>query len=235
MHASPANQRKRLAEGAPGVEVGRERDGGTGIHERPCGWHRTSEEQCARGQEDRNDVTLPECRDTVRTGGLEMIDRPRTELDREPDRTQLRELIAVQPELEPGTTTGREIFTRLSDVERTALDKDIGRLRKPRSFRQDLTHQELDVRISSLPLELRRKCVRTEPGGNATCVAHDAELSELGLAIEPVPRLRLERRRPGPVIQSRWRARAARKPTSPAARVARTVERMPPPAACSSS
>ena len=36
-------------------------------------------------------------------------------------------------------------------------------------------------------------------------------------------------------IQSRWRSTAARSSSSDAARVARTVERIPPPAACSSS
>ncbi len=99
----PADERERLAEGAPGIEVGRERDRGAGLRERPCrvaSAVRGTVRSLEAGPRPRRSPRVPST--PCRTRGLEMIDRPRTELDREPDRTRLRELVAVEPELEPG-------------------------------------------------------------------------------------------------------------------------------------
>ena len=84
--------------------------------------------------------------------------------------------------------------------------------------------------------------VGAEEGGahpdrpRAADLAGDAQHAELGLAVEPVARLDLERRRP-PRRSARRRAGSApaSSAAASAARVARTVETMPPPARAISS
>ena len=167
-----------------------------------------------------------------------MVDGARAELDRERDRARLGELVAVEPQREAGVRARLEVAARVLGVERAALEEDVRRLARCRAASGSTSvEQEVDVR--------RQRLASANSGGTACAPSHvgtppasrdRAELRELGLAVEAVARLRLERRRPGSAASSRDDARALRaSPSSPAARVARTVERIPPPAACSSS
>ena len=171
----------------------------------------------------------------VGAGRLEVVDRPCAELDRERDRALLGELVAVQAQREPGVAARLEVAARLRRVERAALEEDVGGLGDLRRLGQHLGEREVEVRVG-VAVELRRHRVRAEPRRHAAGVADRAERRELGVAVEPVAGLRLERRRAVARASSRGGARPPRagRPR-PAARVARTVERMPPPRACSSS
>ena len=91
-----ADERQALAKGAAGVEVGRERDSRAGVDERPCWRHRPREEERARGEHHADHVARGERAHAVWTSCLEVIDRPRSELDRDLDRPLLRELVPVQ-------------------------------------------------------------------------------------------------------------------------------------------
>ena len=82
-----ADERQALAKRRPRVEVRRQRDRHAGVHERAGRRHRAAEEQRARRQQDGDDVARRERHDPVRAGRLEMVDRPRPELDRERNRT----------------------------------------------------------------------------------------------------------------------------------------------------
>ena len=125
-----------------------------------------------------------------------MVDRPRSELDRELHRPGLGELVAVQPEHEARSTARGQIAACLAGIERAPFEEDVGGLGEGGRVRQDLADQELHVGVRALVLELRRDSVSPEPGGDATCSANHPELRKLGLAVEAVPRLRLEGRRP---------------------------------------
>ena len=92
-----ADERQALAERAARVEVRGQRDRAACVDERAAGRHRAAEEERARRQEDAHDVALRERSHAVRARRLEMVDRPGSELDRERDRSRLRELVAVQP------------------------------------------------------------------------------------------------------------------------------------------
>ena len=79
------------------------------------------------------------------------------------------------------------------DVERAALEEDVGGLRELRRLGQDLREQEVDVRIAVV--ELGRHRVRAEPRRDAARGADRAQLRELRVVVEAVARLALERRR----------------------------------------
>ena len=228
-----ADDREALAECAPGVEVGGERDGRSGVDERARRRHRPREGERGDGQEDGDDVAGGEKRDAVAPGRLEVVDRPRTELDRERYRAHLGQLVPVDAQLEARSPTREQVQAGLLDVERPALDEDIRRNRDPGRLGQHVLDRPVDV-LGGVRV-LRRDGVRAEPGRDAACRADGLELRELGVAVEPVAALPLERRRA--VREHRVavvrddRASAA----APAARVARVVERIPPPAARSSS
>jgi hypothetical protein len=104
----------------------------------------------------------------------------------------------VQPELEPRRATRPEVATRLLDVERPPLDEDVGRLRQPGRVGKDVGEQEVDVGVRAGVRELGRDRVRPEPGRNASHSLDRPQLGELGVAVEAVPGLRLERRRARP-------------------------------------
>ncbi len=125
-----------------------------------------------------------------------MVDRPRSELDRELHRPGLGELVAVQPEHEARSTARCQIAAGLAHIERASFEEDVGGLGEGGRVRQDLVDQELHVGVRAHVFELRRDRVSSEPGGDATCSANHPELRKLGLAVEAVPRLRLEGRRP---------------------------------------
>ncbi len=191
-----ADEREALAERAARVEVGRERDSSARVDERACGRHRAVQEERARREEDTGDVARGERDDSCRSGRLEVIHRARAELDRERDRTRLGELVAVQAEREAGIGAGAQVPARLLGVERSALEEHVRCLGETGCLGQHLVEQEVDVRIAPLLGELGRNRVCAEPGGNAPRSANRAELRELRLTVEPVPGLRLERRRP---------------------------------------
>src|SRR5205823_12713645 len=79
-------------------------------------------------------------------------------------------------------------------VEGATLQEDVGRLGDRRRLGQDLGEREVEVRVA-VPVELGRDGVCAEPGGRAAGVADRAQRRELGLAVEAVARLPLERRR----------------------------------------
>src|SRR5207248_5639017 len=117
------HERKALAERAAGVEVGRERDHGSGVDERAGGRHRPAEEERTRREEHRGDVARRKHPDALGPGGLEMVDGARAELDRERYRTELRELVAVEAELEPVRAAGLQVASSLVRVERAAFQE----------------------------------------------------------------------------------------------------------------
>ena len=127
-------------------------------------------------------------------GCLEMVDRSGSELDRERDRPRLRELVTVEPEREPGLGAGEQVAPRLIHIESAALEEHVGRLRNARSAGQDVGQREGEVGVGAV--ELRRHRVRAEPCRYAACVPHCPQAGKLGLTVEAVARLRLERRRP---------------------------------------
>ena len=133
------------------------------------------------------------CATPVRPRRLEVVDRPRAELDREPDRARLRELVAVQAQREPRVAARLEVAPGLADVERAALEEDVGGLGERRRLGQHLGEQEVEVGVAVV--ELGRHGVRAEPGRDAAGGADGAKLRELRVAVEAVARLALERRR----------------------------------------
>ncbi len=92
---------------------------------------------------------------------------------------------------------GAEIPPGLVDVESAALEEDVGRLGDPSGFRKYLRDEKVDVRPGAGVGELRRNRMGTEPRGNSSGRADRAQLGQLRVAIEPVSRFRLERRRAG--------------------------------------
>ena len=158
------NDREALAERAAGVEVGRHRNRGPRVDERPRRRHRPVEKERARRQKNADDIARGEHSDAGVPGRLEMIDGPGAELDRQRDRTLLGELIAVQAKSEPRGTASLEVAASLVDVERPLLEKDIRARGQPRSFRQDFGEREVEIGIGVL--ELRRHSMGTEPGGD---------------------------------------------------------------------
>ncbi len=173
-------------------------------------------------------------RDAVRARRLEVVDASRAELDGERDRAALRELVAVQAQREPRVAARGQVAACLRGVERATLEEDVRRVRKLRRLRQHLGQaRSRDTRRVS---RLGRHRVRAEPGRRAARSAHSAQRRELGRrgrgrsrTSPPTSSCR------GASIQPAWRSTRLSSSGAPSARVAATVERMPPPAACSSS
>jgi len=140
-----------------------------------------AEEKGAGRKQDTCDVAGGELRHAGRPGGLEVVDRSRAELDREPDRARFRELVAVQTQGQPGVAARFEVAARLVGVERATLEKDVGRVRDLARVGQHLGQQEVDVRIAVL--ELGRHRVRAEPRRDAACRTNRAQLGELGVVV----------------------------------------------------
>ena len=126
-----------------------------------------------------------------------MIHRARAELDCKWDGSRLGELVTVQAKLEAGLAARAEIPARVVDVECAALEKDIRRLGEPGGVGKDFSDEEVDIGGGAGVGELGRDGMRTEPGGSSACRPNRTKLGKLRLAIEPVSRLCLERRRPG--------------------------------------
>ena len=95
--------------------------------------------------------------------------------------------------------------------------------------------KEVDVRVAACIGELRRNRVRAEPGRDppASLIARSCASSVSRSS--PYPDFASNVVVPARSIQPTCSASAAASTDSPAARVARTVERIPPPRACSSS
>ena len=83
-----------------------------------------------------------------------------------------------------------------------------------RRFGKDLRDEEVDIRRRAGVGELGRDRMGAEPGGDSPGRANRAELGKLRLAIEPVSRLCLERRRPGADASRQRGARALRRDRS---------------------
>ena len=188
-----ADDREALAVGAAGVEVRRERDRRARVGERAAGRHRAVQVERGDREQHADDVARGQRRDALRARGLEVVDRARAELDRQPDRADLVELVAVEPQGEPGPSTGLEVSPGLLDVERPALDEHVRRRRDPRGVREDRLDRPVDVRVGVRML--RRHRVRPEPRRDPARSRDRCELCELRVVVEAVAALPLERRR----------------------------------------
>ena len=188
-----AAERQALAEGAARIEVGRERHRCARVDEGARRRHRPVEEERARRQHDPDDGARGERAHAVVSRGLEVVDRARAELDRERDRPLLGELVAVEAQREAGVPARFEVPARLRGVERAALEEDVRRLGEPCRLGQHLGEREVEVRVAVG--ELGRHRVSAEPGRDPTRGPDRAQGGELGVAVEAVARLRLERRR----------------------------------------
>ena len=136
-----------------------------------------------------------------------MVDRPRAELDRERDRTALGELVAVQPQRQPRVAAGGR------DSGAPASASNAPRSRKTSAASASCaasgsTSASAKSRYSSASRALRRHRVRTEPGRRPAGRTNRAQRRELGVAVEPVARLALPRRR---AVREASTPRAARR------------------------
>jgi hypothetical protein len=175
------HEREALAERAARVEVGGERDRGTGVDERPGRRHRPCQEERAAGEQHAGDVAGGERGDSIRTCRLEVVDRARAELDRERDRPRFGELIAVQAQREAVRARGLEVPASLVGVEGAALEEDVGRLGKRGRFREHVGEHELEIGIRVV--ELGRRRVRAQERRRAARVADRAQRCELSVAV----------------------------------------------------
>ena len=230
-----ADERQAFAEGAAGIEVGCERNDAPGVDERPRRRHRPAEEQRARRQEHAVDVAPRQ-----RRGRRRLPVASRWSTERAPSSIasgiapRLGELVAVQAQREAGCPAGLEVAPRLRRVERSALEEDVGGLGEPRCLREHLREHEVEVGVRIV--ELGRHGVRAEPRRHAPAARIARSDASSVSRSRPYPDFPSNGRRPVPRASSRGaRARRRARPSSPAARVARTVERIPPPAAWSSS
>src|SRR5919201_3753148 len=162
-----------------------------------------------------------------------MVDRAYAELDRQANRAELRESIPVQAQNQPSFGTRGDVTPCLLGVERAALEEDVRRLGQLGCSRQNLAEREVEVVVGSA--ELRRDGVRAQPRWDPTRRPYRAERRQLRLTIEAVADFDSKLVVPARSIHSRCRRTASARATSSAARVARTVAMIPPPAACSSS
>ena len=101
----------------------------------------------------------------------------------------------MQAQREARVTAGLEVTPGLRGLEGAFLDEDVRRRGEPRGFREHLGQDEVEIRVGVG--KLRRHGVRTEPGRYTSLRCYRTQRCELGLAVEPVARFRLERRRPG--------------------------------------
>ena len=125
-----------------------------------------------------------------------MVDGAGTELDRERNRSPLGELVPMQAQSEPRGPARLEVASSLVDVEGPFFDKNVCGHREPGRLRQHLRKRKLEVRGGAT--ELRRHRVCPEPGGDPAGLANRAQRGELGLLVESVAGLGLERGRAGP-------------------------------------
>ena len=123
-----------------------------------------------------------------------MVDRACAKLDCERDCTLLGELVTVEPQRKTGRAACLEIPARLLEIERTTLEEDVGGFGELRSLGQDLCEREIEVGVA-VAVELRRHRMRTKPRRDTSGGLDGSKRRELRVSIEPVARLRLERRR----------------------------------------
>src|SRR5262249_25087770 len=147
-----------------------------------AGRHRPTEEERACGEEHADDGAPGERAHALVAGRLEVVDRPRAELDRERDGPLLRELVTVEAKLEAGRTARLEIAPSLRGVERAALEKDVGGLCERSGLREHLAECEVEVRVGVV--EPGWHGVRAEPGRDAAGRTDGAKRSELRVTIE---------------------------------------------------
>src|SRR5439155_10331535 len=106
------------------------------------------------------------------------------ELDRQGNRTLLRELIAVQAQREPRVSARRQVAAGLVDVERSALEEHVRGFGELSGGREHLGQGEVEICVLSLELGWDR--VGPEPGRHSTFAADRAQRRKLRLAVEPV-------------------------------------------------
>ena len=182
-----ADERQAGREGAARVEVCRERDRSAGGHEVARPRLRAVEEERAGRQQHADHGAGRECGDPVVSRRLEVVDRARAELDGERDRAPLGELVAVQPQRQAGGFAGLEVAPGLGGVEGAAFEEDVCRVGQRRRLRQHLGDRPVEVRIGVRLLG--RHCMGAEPGRRSARVADGAQRRQLGVPVEPVPRL----------------------------------------------
>src|SRR5206468_2342039 len=93
------------------------------------------------------DVALCERTHAVLPRRLEVVDGACAELDRERDRTLLRELVAVEAQCEPGVLARPQVAPGLRRVERAALEEDVGGVGELRGVGQYLGQREVEIRV----------------------------------------------------------------------------------------
>ena len=156
-----------------------------------------------------------------------MVDGCRAELDREAHPAALAELVAVHAHAEARGRAGLEDAAGLLGRERPALAERVDPARVRRARGQHLADDEVDVLVGAVGV-LGRHHVGAEEGdllGDLAGEPHEALLVD---DREAVARLHLERRGALRVQLVTNPASRARSSSSVAARVAATVERMPP-------
>ncbi|MGZ4424856.1 MAG: hypothetical protein ACXVZK_09285 [Gaiellaceae bacterium] len=100
----------------------------------------------------------------------------------------------MQTERETRVGAGTQIAPRLPGVEGAALDEHVCGFRDSGGIREHLRQDEVEVGIRVVVLG--RHCVCPEPRGDPALVSDRLQRVELGVAVEAVAGLRLERRRP---------------------------------------
>ena len=230
VQASVQYDRKALAERAAGVEVGRERDRRAGVDERAAGRHRAAQDR-ARRPEQHAVTSLGRAPRRLRARSLEVVDGARAELDRQRDRADLGELVAVEAQSE----------TRAAQASRYRRACSTSNV--PRS-RNTSAAAAIPRPLAGPPPAPSRRSVRPGCSGGTACAPshvgtppapRSPQRRELRVVVEAVAALRprtsscrARASRPGD-------ARRLRELVRPAARVARRSTRIPPPAASSSS
>ena len=179
--------------------------------------------------------------DAVLVGIFEMIGRERAMLGGEPGAVQVRELVGMQLDRQRGRPRGGKYARGLLRRERDALAERIDRIRQALTRdRRDHGADLVDVALL-VAVRFRRQRVRTEEAGDDIDVAllgqpaGGAQHPHLGGEVEAIARLDLDR---GDALRQQPvepRQACATRSSSLAARVALTVERMPPPARAISS
>ena len=171
-----ADERQALAERAPGVEVGRERDRRPGVDERP---RRAA--SAGRGRARRREAARRRRRSRASAATPSGPVASRWSTERAP--SSIASGIAPasvnwspwRRRARPGSAARLEVAARLRRVERAPLEEDVGRLGDLRRLGQHLREREVEVGVRVV--ELGRDGVRAEPGRHAARVRDRARAS----------------------------------------------------------
>ena len=208
---------KRVAERASGIEIGRERHDRPAVDQRPGGRLRAAQVERRHREQHGADIACGERGDAGRTGCLEVVDRPRAELDRERDRARLGELVAVQPGDEAVARSPPRRYRSACSAEKAPRSRKTSACsaqpRAPRGSTSATAKSEILVGRA----ELGRHRVRSEIGRDRrdrVRARHSPKARELGLdgrgRSPTCPRPSSCRRRPS--IPGGQRSRRPRRP-----------------------